>query len=50
MDNYIESQIKELIAIFKNDYKPPKNLWIEKNAITMNYTSNALGSDYVDLH
>jgi hypothetical protein len=30
VDTYSEEQIKEMIAIFKNDYKPPKNLWIEK--------------------
>lgn len=31
MDQYNEDQIKEMICIFKNDYKPPKSLWIEKS-------------------
>jgi len=33
VDTYSEYQIKQIIAIFKNDYKPPKNLWIEKNCV-----------------
>ena len=33
VDTYNEQQIKEIISIFKNDYKPPKNLWIEKNGV-----------------
>ena len=31
VDQYNEEQIKEMIGIFKNDYKPHKSLWIEKN-------------------
>jgi hypothetical protein len=39
VDLYAEEQIKEIVGIFKNDYKPPKNLWIEKNAVTNSYTN-----------
>lgn len=31
MDIYSDEQIQEIISIFRNDFKPPKNLWIEKN-------------------
>ena len=27
-----ENKIKEIISIFRNDFKPPKNLWIEQLA------------------
>jgi hypothetical protein len=27
---YSDDQIQEIISIFRNDFKPPKNLWIEK--------------------
>ena len=30
VDKYSDSQIQEIISIFRNDFKPPKNLWIEK--------------------
>lgn len=36
-DQYNEDQLKEIIAIFKVDYKPPKTLWIEKQGATNNY-------------
>ena len=31
VDKYMDEQIQEIISIFRNDFKPPKNLWIEKN-------------------
>ena len=32
IDRCSEDQIREILAIFRNDYKPPpKNLWVEKN-------------------
>jgi hypothetical protein len=31
VDKYEDDQIQEIISIFRNDFKPPKNLWIEKN-------------------
>ena len=30
VDTYSDEQIQEIISIFRNDFKPPKNLWIEK--------------------
>lgn len=30
VDKYTDDQIQEIISIFRNDFKPPKNLWIEK--------------------
>lgn len=30
VDQYADDQIQEIISIFRNDFKPPKNLWIEK--------------------
>ena len=30
VDQYTDEQIQEIISIFRNDFKPPKNLWIEK--------------------
>ena len=30
VDAYSDDQIQEIISIFRNDFKPPKNLWIEK--------------------
>lgn len=30
VDTYSDDQIQEIISIFRNDFKPPKNLWIEK--------------------
>lgn len=30
VDGYSDDQIQEIISIFRNDFKPPKNLWIEK--------------------
>ena len=32
VDEYADDQIQEIISIFRNDFKPPKNLWIEKSA------------------
>ena len=29
VDFYSDEKIKEIISIFWNDFKPPKNLWIE---------------------
>lgn len=29
VDGYSDDKIKEIISIFRNDFKPPKNLWIE---------------------
>jgi len=31
VDGYLDDQIQEIISIFRNDFKPPKNLWIEPN-------------------
>jgi hypothetical protein len=31
IDRYNDDQIKEIVSIFRNDFKPPKNLWIERN-------------------
>ncbi|CDW83869.1 UNKNOWN [Stylonychia lemnae] len=50
VDTYNEDQIKQIIAIFKNDYKPPKNLWIEKNGVQNTFNQNAIGSEYIDLN
>lgn len=30
VDFYSDDKIKEIISIFRNDFKPPKNLWIEQ--------------------
>jgi hypothetical protein len=30
VDTYSDDQIQEIISIFRNDFKPPKTLWIEK--------------------
>ena len=30
VDSYNDDSIGEIISIFRNDFKPPKNLWIEK--------------------
>lgn len=30
VDKYSDDQIQEIVSIFRNDFKPPKNLWIEK--------------------
>ena len=30
VDYYSDDKIKEIISIFRNDFKPPKNLWIEQ--------------------
>lgn len=32
VDEYQDDHIQEIISIFRNDFKPPKNLWIEKSA------------------
>lgn len=32
VDEYSDDQIQEIISIFRNDFKPPKSLWIEKAA------------------
>eukprot|EP00826_Nyctotherus_ovalis_P026310 TRINITY_DN20574_c0_g2_i2.p2 TRINITY_DN20574_c0_g2~~TRINITY_DN20574_c0_g2_i2.p2 ORF type:complete len:101 (-),score=31.03 TRINITY_DN20574_c0_g2_i2:36-338(-) len=29
IEGYSDDEIKEIISIFKNDFKAPKNLWIE---------------------
>ncbi len=31
IEKYSDEQIKDIISIFRNDFRPPKNLWIEKN-------------------
>jgi hypothetical protein len=33
VDAYSDDQIQEIISIFRNDFKPPKNLWIEKQPV-----------------
>lgn len=32
VDEYSDQQIQEIISIFRNEFKPPNNLWIEKAA------------------
>jgi len=39
VDSYTDDQIQEIISIFRNDFKPPKNLWIERQP-----NFNVLGS------
>jgi hypothetical protein len=36
VDEYTDEQIREIISIFRNDFKPPKNLWIERNPMGYN--------------
>jgi len=31
IEKLTDAQLKEIVSIFRNDFKPPKNLWIEKN-------------------
>ena len=42
VDEYHDDQIQEIISIFRNDFKPPKNLWIEKTVENSFYN----GADY----
>lgn len=39
VDKYQDDQIQEIISIFRNDFKPPKSLWIEKNQQGSSYNS-----------
>lgn len=39
VDEYSDDQIQEIISIFRNDFKPPKNLWIEKNSVSAAFNS-----------
>lgn len=39
VDAYSDDQIQEIISIFRNDFKPPKNLWIEKAAEYSQYNA-----------
>jgi len=39
VDDYNDEQIQEIISIFRNDFKPPKNLWIEKSSPQNSYNA-----------
>lgn len=49
VDNYSDDKIKEIISIFRNDFKPPKNLWIEnmniQNTADANYFNDIFADD-----
>jgi hypothetical protein len=49
VDKYSDDKIKEIISIFRNDFKPPKNLWIEnmniQNTADANYFNDAFADD-----
>jgi len=32
--------LRAIVSIFKNDYKPPKNLWIDKGGADSNKTGD----------
>ena len=49
VDGYSDEKIKEIISIFRNDFKPPKNLWIEnmniQNTDEVNYFNDVFADD-----
>ena len=44
VDSYSDEQIQEIISIFRNDFKPPKNLWIEKQPSPMSLVSGGMSN------
>ena len=42
VDGYKDDQIAEIISIFRNDFKPPKNLWIEKQPSPLSLVSGGM--------
>ena len=48
VDNYSDDKIKEIISIFRNDFKPPKNLWIENMNIQVNAEANYFNDVFAD--
>jgi hypothetical protein len=48
VDNYSDDKIKEIISIFRNDFKPPKNLWIENMVINSPAESNYFNDVFAD--
>lgn len=48
VDSYSDDKIKEIISIFRNDFKPPKNLWIENMNIQANSDVNYFNDVFAD--
>ena len=48
VDNYSDDKIKEIISIFRNDFKPPKNLWIENMNAQGNSEANYFNDVFAD--
>ena len=48
VDSYSDDKIKEIISIFRNDFKPPKNLWIESMNIQANADANYFNDVFAD--
>ena len=48
VDSYSDDKIKEIISIFRNDFKPPKNLWIENMNIQVNADANYFNDVFAD--
>lgn len=48
VDNYSDEKIKEIISIFRNDFKPPKNLWIENMNVQGNSEANYFNDVFAD--
>lgn len=44
VDTYSDEQIQEIISIFRNDFKPPKNLWIEKQPSPLSLVSGGMSN------
>ncbi len=44
VDTYSDEQIQEIISIFRNDFKPPKNLWIEKQPSPLTLVSGGMSN------
>lgn len=44
VDEYNDENIQEIISIFRNDFKPPKNLWIEKQPSPMALISGGMSN------
>ena len=48
VDEYSDEKIKEIISIFRNDFKPPKNLWIENMNIQGTAEANYFNDVFED--
>lgn len=48
VDEYSDDKIKEIISIFRNDFKPPKNLWIENMNVQANSDINYFNDVFAD--